>query len=303
MTPASRSRTRRKRSVAVALVAAFLLPLGPEAANAQDPTKDPSTEAAAASPPASPSPNALPEDPARTADQSHRLRTRVKPGPSSDFGGPKKFPEAMGKVKDGACAQTHNLLWDGEPTLSRVKLTMIRQEGDPEYAVAKAPSGKCAAKEQRKSGYKLRVKVSYPKPSGNRNTTGKLRLPKAFTVLADRMNAMRDKVLATGRAARFKMKFIGVKKKVPGMIGGLATRYGLSVSKSRSVAKCESGYNPNAYNPAGPWAGVYQQDTDYWPQRAKRFGHPGESVFDPYANIDVSLKMARSMGWQHWACA
>ena len=297
MTPASRSRTRRKRPVAVAVVAASLLPLGAAAAGQAR------TETSAGPSP-SPSPNTLPDDPARAADQSHRLRARVKPGPNSDFGGPKAFPEAMGKVKDGACAQTHNLLWDGEPTVSRVKLRMIRQEGEPENAVANAPSGKCAAKEQVRSGYKLRVRVSFPTPAGNRKTTGKLRLPKAFTVLAERMNAMRDKVLATGYAARFKMKLIRVKKKVPGMIGGLATRYGLSVSKSLSVAKCESGYNPKAYNPAGPWAGVYQQDTDYWPPRAKKYGHPGESVFDAHANIDVSLKMARSMGgWGHWACA
>jgi hypothetical protein len=304
MTPASERTRRRKSTAAVAVVASILLPLGALDATGQEGTDSPLEES---SPPTtvadpSPSPNTLPDDPARPSAQSHRLRARVKPGPDADFGSPKTFPEAMGKAKDGACAQTHNLLWDGQPMVSRVKLRMIRQEGDPENAVADAPSGKCAAKEQRKSGYKLRVKVSHPTPSGNRKTTGMLGLAKAFSVLAEGMNAMREKVLTTDNTARFKMKLIRVKKKVPGMIGGLATRYGLSVSKSLSVAKCESGYNPKAYNPAGPWAGVYQQDTDYWPQRAKKYGHPGESVFDAYANIDVSLKMAKSTGWHHWAC-
>jgi hypothetical protein len=313
MTPASRRRSRRKRVAAVAAVAAFLLPLGARAASGEDaaeaPREEPSpqvttaTASADPSPSPSPSPSPLPDAPPKSPDDPYRLRARVKPGPGSDFGGAKAFPEAMGKVKDGSCAQTHNLLWDGEPTASRVKLKMIRQQGDPETAAANPPSATCAAKEQRKSGYKLRVKVSYPTPSGDRKTTGRVRLPKAFTLLAEKMNAMRDRVLLTGTTARFKLKLIRVKKKVPGMIGGLATRYGVSVSKALSVAKCESGYNPKAYNPAGPWAGVYQQDTDYWAQRAKKFGHPGESVFQAYANIDVSLKMARSMGWSHWACA
>jgi hypothetical protein len=180
---------------------------------------------------------------------------------------------------------------------------MVRQAGQPEDAVAKPPSGACAAQEAEVSGYKLRVRVSYPTPSGDRNTTGRLKLAKAFTVLAERMNAMRDKVLQTGSVGRFKLKLLRIKKTVPGMIGGLSRRYGLSTSKALSVAKCESGFNPKAYNPAGPWAGVYQQDTDYWPERSKKYGHPGESVFNAYANVDVSLKMARKDGWGHWACA
>jgi hypothetical protein len=87
------------------------------------------------------------------------------------------------------------------------------------------------------------------------------------------------------------------------MIKGLATRHHLSVPKSLQVAKCESNFNPRAYNPAGAWAGVYQQDTDFWKARARKWGHPGESVFNAYANVDVSLKMARSWGWHHWGCA
>jgi hypothetical protein len=208
----------------------------------------------------------------------------------------------MGVVRKGSCQQTRNVVWDGDPKTSRVKLKVIRQEGDPENAWASAPSASCAAKHQSESPYKVRAKVSYPTPSGDRVVTGRKRLSKAFSTLAARVNAIRDKVLETGKAAKFTLKLIRVKKTVPGMIGGLARRYTLSVNKSLSVAKCESAFNPKAYNPAGPWAGVYQQDTDYWSERSKKYGHPGESVFDAYANIDVSLKMARSMGWGHWAC-
>ena len=315
MTPARVSRRRRKRAAVVVVVASSVLIGGGGAAMGQDlvealaPASEAGSEtgqveaSAETEVTAEASPSPSPELTEGSKTPTYRLRARVKPGPSSTFGSPKTFPEAMSGVRKGSCKQTHNVIWDGKPKVSRVKVRMIREQGNPENTSVTAPSGACAAKKQKKSGYKLRVKVSYPTPSGNRATTGKVKLPKAFNVLANKMNAMRDKVLQSGNAATFKLKLIRVKKPVPGMIGGLARRYGLSVTKSLSVAKCESGFDPKAYNPAGPWAGVYQQDTDYWPQRSKKFGHPGASVFNAYANVDVSLKMARSMGWHHWACA
>jgi hypothetical protein len=311
MTPARVARRRRKRAAVVASVASSLLiggggaAMGQELVEALAPASEAGTgEAGSAeevAADASPSPS--PDLTGGSKTPPYRLRARVKPGPSSTFGSPKTFPVAMSGVRKGSCQQTHDVIWDGKPKVSRVKVRMVREQGNPENTSVTAPSGACAAKKQKKSGYKLRVKVSYPTPSGNRASTGKVKLPKAFNVLANKMNAMRDKVLQSGNTATFKLKLLRVKKPVPGMIGGLARRYGLSVTKSLSVAKCESGFDPKAYNPAGPWAGVYQQDTDHWPQRSKKFGHPGESVFKAYANVDVSLKMARSMGWHHWACA
>ena len=288
-----------------AVVAALVLPWGAEVATGQDATDSPVDEPSTDSPTvaASLDPSPLPDDPAADSAASYRLRARVKLGPAFDFGAPKSIHQALGTLKDAACSQTHNLLWDGKPTRSLIKLRMIRQEGDPETSTANPPSGTCATKEQRVSGYRLRVKVSYPAATGSRKQTGRLKLTKAFSVLAEKMNSLREEVMATGASALFNLRLIRLRKEVPGMIDGLATRYGLSVSKSLSVAKCESGFDPKAYNPAGPWAGVYQQDTDYWPERAKAYGHPGDSVFDAYANIEVSLKMARSTGWQHWACA
>jgi hypothetical protein len=309
-TPAHRTPRKRKRIAALATVAWSLLLAGNAAAGGQE-TYEVATSTAATALPAtevapqpSPSPSPTPdtEDPL-VPRASYRLRARVKPGPNADYGSLKTFTEAMSKVRQGSCQQTHNLLWDGEPQVSRVKLKMVRQAGQPEDAVAKPPSGACAAQETRVSGYKLRVRVSYPTPPGDRSLTGRLKLAKAFSVLAERMNAMRDEVLETGAAGKFKLKLIRTNKTVPGMIGGLSRRYGLNTSKALSVARCESGFNPRAYNPAGPWAGVYQQDTDYWPGRSRKYGHPGESVFNAYANVDVSLKMARDMGWGHWACA
>jgi hypothetical protein len=266
-----------KRTAMATLVAALLVPAGAQAASGQEVID--------------------------TSDRGWRIRARVQPGPNANFSLPVKLGEAMNRTRVGSCIQTENLLKDGEPSSSRVRLNLIRQSGTPDDTTAHSPSGSCAGKEQQTSAFVLRAKVSFPLLQGGRKTTGKLTLTKALSVLADKVNAMREEVQSTGDAAHFQVTLLPVRKDVKGMIKGLATRHHLSVTKSTQVAKCESNFNPRAYNPAGPWAGVYQQDTDFWKARAKKWGHPGESVFNAYANVDVSLKMARDWGWHHWACA
>ncbi len=68
-----------------------------------------------------------------------------------------------------------------------------------------------------------------------------------------------------------------------------------------SVARCESHFNPGAYN-SGGYAGVFQQATSYWPGRSDTFGFHDYSVFNGRANIMVSLRMAHRAGWGAWAC-
>ena len=72
--------------------------------------------------------------------------------------------------------------------------------------------------------------------------------------------------------------------------------------KALSVARCESGFNPRAFN-SGGYAGVYQHAVRYWPGRADRWGFPDRSVFNGRANIIVSIRMARAVGWSPWSCA
>ncbi len=72
-------------------------------------------------------------------------------------------------------------------------------------------------------------------------------------------------------------------------------------AKAVEVARCESHLRPGAYNPNG-YAGLFQQSTRYWPDRAHRWGQPHRSVFNARANIIVSVRMARSLGsWSAWA--
>lgn len=74
------------------------------------------------------------------------------------------------------------------------------------------------------------------------------------------------------------------------------------VSEAMSVARCESGFNPRAYN-AGGYAGVYQHAVRYWRERAQRWGLAGRSVFNGRANVIVSIRMAHAEGWGAWGCA
>lgn len=80
----------------------------------------------------------------------------------------------------------------------------------------------------------------------------------------------------------------------------------LNRGDAHSVAECESGHDPKAYNPTGcdgaGCLGVFQQHAAYWPERARRYGQGGKSGFDGYANVWVSLSMARDGGWEAWAC-
>jgi hypothetical protein len=72
--------------------------------------------------------------------------------------------------------------------------------------------------------------------------------------------------------------------------------------KAVRVARCESRFDPRAYNPGG-YAGVYQQSTRYWPSRATTYGFRDYSVYNGRANVVVSVRMAHRGGWEPWSCA
>lgn len=70
------------------------------------------------------------------------------------------------------------------------------------------------------------------------------------------------------------------------------------------TARDESGLWPWAYNPGG-YAGVFQQSTRYWPDRARRylrprwFGGRTPGPLNGRANVLVSVRMAHAAGWCH----
>jgi hypothetical protein len=73
------------------------------------------------------------------------------------------------------------------------------------------------------------------------------------------------------------------------------------VDKAVLVARCESNYDPSAYNPAGPFIGLYQHSMNYWDGRAASAGWEGASPYDASANTAVTAWLVARDGWNgHW---
>jgi hypothetical protein len=228
-----------------------------------------------------------------TTQTSWQIRAQVRSAPGQSLSGPRTLPEAMDLVHQAACRGARNLLRDGKPSKTRLQLTLWRQPGATDATHTGPPNMGCHLGPQRLSGFRLLGRVA--------GTTGWIDPAQAMSRLAEVANHDADRVMATGDQAWISLRFGSAEKPVRGMIRGLARRHGVSVPTALRVAGCESRFSRRAYN--YPYAGVYQQDVRYWPRRATRFGHRGASPFDAYANVDVSLKMARAMGWGHWGCA
>ncbi len=73
------------------------------------------------------------------------------------------------------------------------------------------------------------------------------------------------------------------------------------VTWALNIIKCESGGDPNAYNPSGA-SGLFQHMKQYWAARATAAGFPGASVFDPEANIAASAYLLYKSGKGQWSC-
>jgi resuscitation-promoting factor RpfB len=83
-------------------------------------------------------------------------------------------------------------------------------------------------------------------------------------------------------------------------INAASARLGIDANRVATIAKCESGFNPNA--DSGYYKGIFQHDPNYWPARASRYGFAGASIFDVDAQIGVSTQMMAGGGWSHWGC-
>lgn len=75
---------------------------------------------------------------------------------------------------------------------------------------------------------------------------------------------------------------------------------GIDGNRVAAIAKCESGFNPNA--DSGYYKGLFQHDPNYWPARAAKYGFSGASIYDVDAQIGVSTSMMAAGGWSHWGC-
>jgi soluble lytic murein transglycosylase-like protein len=76
-----------------------------------------------------------------------------------------------------------------------------------------------------------------------------------------------------------------------GPLGQAAVDWGLR------VAACESGYNPNAYNPGGP-SGVFQ----FMPGTFQGTPYGSQNIFDATANVNAAAWYFGQHGGGAWAC-
>ena len=77
--------------------------------------------------------------------------------------------------------------------------------------------------------------------------------------------------------------------------------FGVSRDQALYVAWRESRFDPNAYNATGRAAGIFQHLLRYWPERAARYGFPNASPYNARANIFVTMRMVRRVGWWPWS--
>lgn len=86
---------------------------------------------------------------------------------------------------------------------------------------------------------------------------------------------------------------------VPDIITRAFTPYGsTAVAWGLRVAKCESGYNPRAYNPAGPYYGLFQ----FLMSTFKATPYGGQDIYDPVANANAAAWKYSQGGAGAWGC-
>ncbi len=74
--------------------------------------------------------------------------------------------------------------------------------------------------------------------------------------------------------------------------GDAAVQWGLR------VARCESGYNPRAYNPAGPYYGLFQ----FLMSTFKNTPYGNGDIYDPVANANAAAWKYANGGASAWGC-
>lgn len=84
---------------------------------------------------------------------------------------------------------------------------------------------------------------------------------------------------------------------IAGIIRAAAAKYGVSGDWMVNIAQCESGLRPNAYNPSGPYYGLFQ----FLMSTFRANG--GTNIWDPADQADVAARMLANGQAHQWACA
>src|SRR5579884_2041323 len=84
---------------------------------------------------------------------------------------------------------------------------------------------------------------------------------------------------------------------IEGIIAAAAARWGVSASWMISIARCESGLNPRAVNPSGPYDGLFQ----FLMSTFRANG--GTNIWDPADQANITAKMLAHGQAHQWSCA
>jgi soluble lytic murein transglycosylase-like protein len=81
------------------------------------------------------------------------------------------------------------------------------------------------------------------------------------------------------------------------IIYAAAARWGVSGAWMVSIAQCESGLRPTAYNPRGPYIGLFQ----FLPSTFA--GNGGTNIYDPVDQANITARMLAHGQAHQWSCA
>jgi hypothetical protein len=84
---------------------------------------------------------------------------------------------------------------------------------------------------------------------------------------------------------------------IEAIIQAAANQWGVSYPWMLKIARCESGLNPRAYNPAGPYYGLFQVLMSTF--RA----NGGTNIWDPVQQANITAKMLAHGQAHQWGCA
>ena len=84
---------------------------------------------------------------------------------------------------------------------------------------------------------------------------------------------------------------------IEAIIQQAADANGVSYPWMLKIARCESGLNPHAYNPAGPYYGLYQ----FLMSTFKANG--GTDIWDPVQQANITARMLAHGQAHQWGCA
>jgi Transglycosylase SLT domain len=84
---------------------------------------------------------------------------------------------------------------------------------------------------------------------------------------------------------------------IEGIIRAAAERHGVSGDWMVKIAMCESGLRPHAFNPVGPYYGIFQFLMSTF--RA----HGGTDIWDPVQQAEITATMLAHGGAHAWGCA